>query len=127
MRTANCFLIAATLCLAGCQTRFLDQQTIDFAEAGEISTFVVPPTTGERTLQVSAKSNNAIDVYVYLEENQEEAERMITLEKPSDLVLAMAENTTAADLTAKIVPNKSACVMIKADSGGTKVELKMND
>lgn len=117
----------AVICLAGCQTRFQDERTIDFEVKGDIRTLIVDPQAGERTLTVSAKANKAIDVYIYLEENQEEAERMITLKKPSDVVLATAENTTDVNLTAKLPSNKSACVMFHAPDEGITVDVKMHD
>jgi hypothetical protein len=119
MRTANCFLVAALLCLAGCQDRFVDERTITFEKNADLRTLIVPASTAERTLHVS--------VHVFLEENQEEAERMITLQKRSDLVLAEAEDTTKVNLKAKLPPNKTACVMIHAGNDATKVELMMND
>lgn len=127
MRSAKWICVAVALCLAGCQTRFQDDRTIEFVANGDIRTLIVDAQPDERTLSVAAKSNKSIDVYIYLEENQEEAERMITLQKPSPLVLAQAENATAIDLTAKLPANKSACVMFHADGPETTVDLSMHD
>jgi hypothetical protein len=127
MRQAKYLLIAALLCFAGCQDRFVDERTITFDKNADIRTLIVPATTGERTLYVTANSDNPIDVYVFLEEKQEEAERMITLQKPSDLVLAKAEHKTNVNLKATLPPNKSACVMIGTEGEEAEVELSMHD
>lgn len=127
MRQAKYFLLATLLCFAGCQDRFVDERTITFDKNADIRTLVVPATSSERTLFVTANSDKPIDVYVFLEENQEEAEQKITFQKASDLVLAKAEDTTKVNLKATLPPDKSTCVMIRTDGVEAQVELSMHD
>lgn len=115
------------LVLVGCQTRFSDVRMITFEAPGEISTLIVDAAPRERQLSVEASANYPIGVYVYLEENQDEAERFITLGKESELLIGKAKGATEVDLTATIPTDKTAIVMVVSTKADTNVDLSITD
>ncbi len=95
---------------------------------------VAPGVTRSRTIDAIANSQKInvsataitgqFNIYVFLEKDQAEVDKGITFGKMSPKVLAHQLKATQADLSATILPNERAAVMV--DSGdGKKAEVKL--
>lgn len=105
--------------MTGCGPSLHQHHTVTL-EVGEISVFVLDAVGVEQTIRVTAKSPSApVSVYVYLNENDAEVERKITLGKPSDLILSSAEKSEEIAIEAKIPANQEAAVRIMSASRET--------
>lgn len=73
-------------------------------------------------------TGGTVDVYVYLEENQDEVERLLTLGKGGTLMITGVEDTEDVNLIAPVPSGKTAIVMIRNMSRDiADVDLKMAD
>ena len=96
--------------LLGCEARLQDQRTITL-EIGEIQTILISAVDHEQTLKVIASSPDAIiNVHIYLQENEQDIERSITLGKQPENVLAQSITVEQIDLEAIVPANKEAVV-----------------
>lgn len=128
MKTRTLALLLLALVVVGCRARLDDTRTFTLP-VGEIDTFYIDAIDAPRTLRVNAQSTDGtIDVYLYLESNQEEVERMITLGKDSELVLASSGASNDVALQATIPPKETAVVMVRsASQQPAEVKLTMAD
>ena len=118
MRYSALAIVIATFAstISGCGPSLHQHHTVTL-EVGEISVFVLDAAGVEQTVRVTAKSPGApVSVYVYLNENDAEVERKITLGKPSDLILSSAEESEEIAIDAKIPANKETAVRIVSRS-----------
>lgn len=97
--------------LTGCRTTLNHQQTVELA-TGEVVPIIVNAVVHEQMIKITAKSDNPINVHVYLSADEEEVERAITLVSSSEKILASQANETEISLAAKIPPNQEATVRI---------------
>lgn len=123
------FLAIASACLVivGCEAKLSDQRTITLPEPGEIEYLIVDKVDHQREIKASATANNPIDLFIYLDEDRDEAERFITLSKLSDIVLDRAEGTPTPNVAATIPPGKDAMIMIRSNKPNTDVELSLSE
>ena len=96
--------------LLGCEARLQDQRTI-ILETGEIQTILISAVDHEQTIKVIASSPDApINVHIYLQENEQDIERSITLGKQPENVLAQSITVEQVELEAIVPANKEAVV-----------------
>jgi hypothetical protein len=96
--------------LLGCEARLQDQRTITL-EIGEIQTILISAVDHEQTIKVIASSPDVpINVHIYLQENEQDIERSITLGKQPKNVLAQSIAVEHIDLEAIVPANKEAVV-----------------
>ncbi len=128
MKTRLACLLLVVCWVAGCTPRFNDHRQFQL-EVGEISTFIIDGVARKRELRVTGNSTGGtIDVYVYLEENQDEAERLITLGKSGTLTIAGVENAAEVNLIASVPAEKNVIVMVRNSSREVAdIDLKMTD
>ncbi len=121
-------MVVALGMLTGCMARFYDHREF-VLDVGEISTFVVDGISRKRVLRVmGAATGGKVDVYVFLEENQAEVERLLTLGKGARLMITGVEKTNELGLVAPIPADKTAIVLVRnMSSQPAEVDLKMSD
>jgi hypothetical protein len=96
--------------LLGCEARLQDQRTITL-EIGEIQTILISAVDHEQTIKVIASSPDVpINVHIYLQENEQDIERSITLGKQPKNVLAQSIAVEQVELEAIVPANKEAVV-----------------
>lgn len=117
--------LAATA--VGCNPS-LDAEEAFQLEVGEIATFIVDAAPRSSNLKVNAESNGSpISVFVYPQEFEEEVDRMITLGKPSDLVLARETEAESIGLVVPIEANQKTAVRVhNAGREVARVKLTMH-
>ncbi len=77
---------------------------------------------------VGSATGGKLDVYVYLEENQEEVERLLAFGKGARLMITGVEDATEVNLIAPIPAEKTAIVMVRNQTSvPAEVDLKMAD
>ncbi|MGI9455147.1 MAG: hypothetical protein ACR2NU_01210 [Aeoliella sp.] len=120
--------ILLTSLVVGCSSRFHDKRN-ETLEVGAVVDYAIPATGQARSIHVTATVvGGPVDVYVYLADDQDEAQRMITLGKPSDTFLTSSEATNNVDVTAEIPPNQEAFVTVRtAGREESQLELTMSD
>ena len=119
MRTLFAVAGMALVSAAGCQPRLADSRTLTL-EVGEISVIVLDPVGKQQKIRVTAKSPGApVSVYIYLNEHDAEVERKITLDKPTELIIASQVKSEDIALEATIPANQEAAVRVASGSRET--------
>lgn len=121
-------VLASALAAIGCNGGLNAEEEFQL-EVGEISTFIVDPAPRTSNLKVQAESTGApISVFVYPQEFDEEVDRMITLGKPSDYVLARETDAQSIDLVVPVEANQETAVRIhNAGRDVARVKLTMKN
>ncbi|QDU57138.1 hypothetical protein [Aeoliella mucimassa] len=113
--------------MAGCQARFSDTRTFTLDPTGEdIQEVYIDGISSDRTITVTATADAPIDVYFFLEDDFDEVTRMITLGKPTDLVMAEVKGASQINLSATVPAEKSAVVYFRAADKKASIESEIS-
>ena len=105
-------LLAFVVGLVGCAPRLVDDREVSL-EAGDVTSISVPASTADQTVTITATSADVpIEVNVFLKEHEDEVERMLTLQKPTDKLLASATDSKSVSLQVAVPANQEALVRI---------------
>ena len=123
----NAKLLLVACCFAllfGCGPTL--SHTKDYSLAvGEIIEVPFEPISREQTIKVVATSpGKPIKVHVYLADDAEEVDRMLTLDKPTDLPLASQEDAEEITLEATVPAGKEVIVRLQP-MGSTSADVNL--
>lgn len=115
-RLASASCLVAVVVATGCGPQLNDQRQLTLP-IGEISTIVLAPAAQQQKIKVAASApGGLISVYVYLNKHEAEVDRKITLDKPTDLILAHEVKSESVVLHADIPAREEAVVRIHGAS-----------
>jgi hypothetical protein len=106
------------LALAGCQSRLNDQRTINI-DSGKDSFITLDAPRYDQTVSVTVSADVPVDVYLFLEKDQAEVDRDVTLGKQSSKVLAAKEKVQNDSLEGKVPAKQKPVLMIRSTKSGT--------
>jgi len=115
----------ALLGSAGCQK--LDSERSIHLDAGEVQIIRIgPPRSDQKVTVVVDSPRSSINVYLVLEQDQEEAKQALLLDrKLPQLPLAGKEKTNSATLEATVPARNGFAVMLSGAEKATDVKLKV--
>jgi hypothetical protein len=102
----------------GCQSRLNDQRTLKL-DSGLDSIITLDAPRYDQTVAVTVSADVAVDVYVFLEADREEAERQVAFGKKSPKFLADREKMQEGTLEAKVPAKQKALVLVRSTKSGT--------
>lgn len=98
--------------IVGCAPRMNEARTLELA-SGEVVSLSIPASTADQVLTVVVDSGQApVSIHIFLRKDEEEMERMLTLQKPAKQILASADDVSTIELNASIPSNEEAVVRI---------------
>ena len=120
-------LVVLVALLSGCEAKFKDTRTINLVPEDDNYPLIIDAASKNRMITVKATADVPISAHFYLEENVDEAERMITLAAPSDLIIAEVKDTKEVDFEAPLPADKSAIVWFRAPGKTATIKIDMHD
>jgi len=112
--------------IVGCGGGLNEQKTVEM-NAGDIKTFVIDPAKTQKTLKVDVQATGGpVDVHVYLDEDERDAEKAIMFQSTSPKVLAGKYKVENVQLEAPIPAHKAFTVRIAAVKKAS-VKVKMTN
>lgn len=124
MKSKLLLLACVSLLLSSCGPTLSHQQDYSLA-VGEFLEIPFDPITREQTIKIVAKSpGKLIKVHVYLSEDKAEVNRMITLGKPVENLLASQEEAEEVALEATVPANKEVVVRLQP-AGPTSAQVHL--
>ncbi len=109
---------------AGCMAKLNTEKTLNLSP-GQPEGLAIEKVSKTQSINVSAKAaSGKFSVYVFLEKDQNEAEKAIHSGKVNDKIIAHQQKTDSAEFKAAIPANEAAVVMVAAEEG-KKAEVKL--
>jgi hypothetical protein len=114
----------ALLLAAGCARLNVEQSLTVGAHAQK--SLIIDASSREQNVQVHVTAATPVGVYCFLEKDQSDAERAVTLHVASPKILASAEKSTAADLEFTVPANNPTVVLVSnADDQSVTAQVKI--
>ena len=125
MLRRNLWLVLCVAMIPACRTRLNDERTVNLDPAKTV-TLRIEPVNREQKVKVEAKSAEIpFDLYIYLKEDELEAEKNINLRK-KDKILEQKTKTQEAALEVTIPAQKAGIVRLYSGKK-TAVTVKMTN
>jgi hypothetical protein len=97
---------------AGCQKKLNDERTV-VVEPGEEKLIIADPASRDQAVNVSWNSSGTpVSVYLYLEKDQKEAAKAITLGNASRSLLGKKEQSESGELEVQVPAGEKITVML---------------
>ncbi len=124
----GCLALALTFTVPGCTPRLFDQREVSL-QLGEVVSIPIGAVGHEQPIRVTASSPDApINLQVFLAKDEPHVERMLTLEKPTDKLLAYKENSEQITLEAIVPANEEVIVRLQpAGRHSAQVHLELSN
>jgi hypothetical protein len=118
-RIARAAVVGLILVIAaGCQSRLNVERPIKLDQGKDHFVNLDAPKY-DQTVALTLTSDVPVDVYVFLERDQDEVDRLVTLGKSSEKLLASRTKVQSDSLEAKIPAKERAVVMLRPSKSGT--------